>query len=104
MSAAPGRTANPGRMMREQLFGTSCRTPQMAAAAALDQRRGGGMSYDWQSQVPKREEGESVERYNARLRFLMRISDWSDPEYLQVLRNAMLSEPDSDETRNRPER
>jgi hypothetical protein len=40
---------------------------------------------DWHSQVPRRE-GESLEHYEARIRFLRRVSDWSDPESIQVIR------------------
>ena len=72
---------------------TLCKTPQMAAAAALDQRRGGGMTDDLHSQVPRRE-GESQEHYESRLRFLERVSDWGEDDYPKINRDGELVEPD----------
>jgi hypothetical protein len=51
------------------------------------------MSDDWRSHIPRREEGETLEHYEAQLRCLQRISDWSDPEYLLVLRDGKPVEP-----------
>jgi len=59
----------------------------------LDQQRpdreGDGMTDDWLSPIPRRVEGETQERHEARVRFLCRISEWSDPEYLQARRKPM---------------
>jgi hypothetical protein len=44
---------------------------------------------EWLSRI-SRLEGESLEQYEARIRFLRRISDWSDPVNIQITRKPVI--------------
>jgi hypothetical protein len=47
---------------------------------------------EWHSQVPRRE-GESLEHYEARIRYHERLSDWSEPGAVKVYLDGKVLEP-----------